>query len=411
MVVVTAGTAGPHKVLLISGKQSSVSQPGYNRPISVVLPSSSSPASSDSDSNSSTGPPIRKRQRLTHLSPEEKALRRKLKNRVAAQTARDRKKAKMGELEQQVLELELENQKLHIENRLLREKSSGLLTENEELRQRLGLDTLDSKETVQSLLSNGNEAGLGIGSSESAALRLRVSAAGAGPAVPKSEDFSMDTDGSDTTDHESDLLMGILDILDPELFLKSCEEECQEPQVLLVGGGDPIPATTPASLGAPSIKLEALNELIHFDHIYTKPVEVVGDGGQRDDDEESDDEYEEEEEEEEEEEAEIEEKSVEAAFDVADVVVVVEEETVCVKDEPEEVVIPSCDAQSAVDDFFSGASPPALGGLDKEACLADTYSDSGYEGSPSPFSDMSSSLCSESTWDDMFANELFPQLI
>lgn len=43
----------------------------------------------------------------------------------------------------------LQNQKLHIENRLLREKSSGLLTENEELRQRLGLDTLDSKEKVR----------------------------------------------------------------------------------------------------------------------------------------------------------------------------------------------------------------------------------------------------------------------
>uniref|UniRef100_A0A671XC42 X-box-binding protein 1 n=1 Tax=Sparus aurata TaxID=8175 RepID=A0A671XC42_SPAAU len=177
MVVVTAGTGGTHKVLLISGKQtgsSGGSQPGYSRPISVVLPSSASPASSDSDSNSSAGPPIRKRQRLTHLSPEEKALRRKLKNRVAAQTARDRKKAKMGELEQQVLELELENQKLHIENRLLREKTSGLLTENEELRQRLCLDTLDTKEKVQCLLSTGNEAGLGIGSSESAALRLCV---------------------------------------------------------------------------------------------------------------------------------------------------------------------------------------------------------------------------------------------
>uniref|UniRef100_A0A3Q4A9R0 X-box-binding protein 1 n=1 Tax=Mola mola TaxID=94237 RepID=A0A3Q4A9R0_MOLML len=171
MVVVAPGTGGAHKVLLISGKQagsSGGSHAGFSRPISVVLPSATSPASSDSDSNSSAGPPVRKRQRLTHLSPEEKALRRKLKNRVAAQTARDRKKAKMGELEQQVLELELENQKLHIENRLLREKTNGLLVENEELRQRLSLDTLDSKEKVRF------PSGLGIGSSESAALRLRV---------------------------------------------------------------------------------------------------------------------------------------------------------------------------------------------------------------------------------------------
>ncbi|XP_051279859.1 LOW QUALITY PROTEIN: X-box-binding protein 1 [Dicentrarchus labrax] len=393
MVVVAAGTGGAHKVLLISGKQtgsSNGSQTGYSRPISVVLPSPASQASSDSDSNSSAGPPIRKRQRLTHLSPEEKALRRKLKNRVAAQTARDRKKAKMGELEQQVLELELENQKLYIENRLLREKTSGLLTENEELRQRLGLDTLDSKEKVQGLLSTGNEAGLGIGSSESAALRLCVSAAGAGPAVPKSEDLSMDTDSSDSTDNESDLLLGILDILDPELFLKSCEQECQEPQVQLVGGGNPVPATTPATLGSPSVKLEALNELIHFDHIYTKPVEEVSSGQCSDSESEED------------------EKIVEANFPVNEVVVV-EEETVCIKDEPEEVVIPSCNSQ--VDDFFSVSPPPALSGLDKEACLADTYSDSGYEGSPSPFSGMSSPLCSESSWEDMFANELFPQLI
>ncbi|KAL7392478.1 hypothetical protein ABVT39_025310 [Epinephelus coioides] len=371
MVVVAAGTGGSHKVLLISGKQtgsSNGSQSGFNRPISVVLPSSASPASSDSDSNSSAGPPIRKRQRLTHLSPEEKALRRKLKNRVAAQTARDRKKAKMGELEQQVLELELENQKLHIENRLLREKSTGLMTENEELRQRLGLDTLDSKEEVQGLLSTGNDAGFGIGSSESAALRLRV------------------------PPQQSDLLLGILDILDPELFLKSCEQECQEPQVLLVGGGNPVPAAAPATLGAPSVKLEALNELIHFDHIYTKPVEEVSSGQYNDS------------------ESDTEEKIDGAAFPVVDVVVV-EEETVCIKDEPEEVVIPSCDRNSQVTDFFSETSSPALNGLDKEACLADTYSDSGYEGSPSPFSDMSSPLCSESTWDDMFANELFPQLI
>lgn len=201
----------------------------------------------------------------------------------------------------------------------------------------------------------------------------------------------MDTDSPDSTDNESDLLLGILDILDPELFLKSCEQECQEPQVQLVGGGNPVPPTTPAALGSPSVKLEALNELIHFDHIYTKPVEEVS-GGQSSDSE-----------------SDSEEKIDMATFHVDEVVV--EEETVCVKDEPQEVVIPSCNGQNQVDDLFSAAPSPALRGLDKEASLAETYSDSGYEGSPSPFSDMSSPLCSESSWEDMFANELFPQLI
>ncbi|KAM6943741.1 LOW QUALITY PROTEIN: X-box-binding protein 1 [Lycodopsis pacificus] len=393
MVVVTAGTAGPHKVLLISGKQT-----GYNRPISVVLPSSS-PASSDSESNCSAGPPIRKRQRLTHLSPEEKALRRKLKNRVAAQTARDRKKAKMGELEQQVLEMELENQKLHIENRLLREKSSGLLTENEELRQRLGLDTLDSKEKVQVLLSTGNDAGLGIGSSESAALRLRV---------PPQQVQAQQSPNLKTSQWiQMVLTLQTMSLICSWAFWTSLTQSCSSSPVnrsarsrrccWSEGGTQYLPPHL--HLWGPHVKLEALNELIHFDHIYTKPVEEVGAGGQRDDPE-SDTE---------------EEKSDEVTdfpvTDDDDDDVVVEEETVCVKDEPEEVVIPGCDAHSPLDDFFAGISPAALGGLDKEACLADTYSDSGYEGSLSPFSDMSSPLCSESTWDDMFANELFPQLI
>lgn len=187
------------------------------------------------------------------------------------------------------------------------------------------------------------------------------------------------------------MLLGILDILDPELFLRSCEQECQEPQVQLVGGGNAVPATAPATLGSPSVKLEALNELIHFDHIYTKPVEEVSSGQCSNL------------------ESNAEEKIDDATFPITEVVV--EEETVCVKDEPEEVVIPNCNSHSQMDDFFSGASSPALSSLDKEACLADTYSDSGYEGSPSPFSDMSSPLCSKSSWDDMFANELFPQLI
>jgi len=79
----------------------------------------------------------RKRRRLTHLSQEEKQLRRKLKNRVAAQTARDRKKNLMSDLEIKVAELEQENRKLAKENLVLKSESGTLLRQNEELKGRL----------------------------------------------------------------------------------------------------------------------------------------------------------------------------------------------------------------------------------------------------------------------------------
>lgn len=98
---------------------------------------------------------------------------------MAAQSARDRKKARMTELEQQVVELEeevwgwgaggagggrgrrcgllpdssLQNQKLLLENRLLREKTCSLALENQELRCRLGLGALKTEEESESEVS------------------------------------------------------------------------------------------------------------------------------------------------------------------------------------------------------------------------------------------------------------------
>lgn len=189
-------------------------------------------------------------------------------------------------------------------------------------------------------------------------------------------------------------MLGILDIIEPELFLKEAQEPNPTEQLLLVGSAsDSLPAPSSEAVGAAPIKLEALNELIQFDHIYTKPVEEEeekeGDANMAD-----------------------EQDAVVFSSSSEDEEVEVEVETVSIKDEPEDMIIPVTESDSiGVDDFLSEASP-SFGGYDKTTYLmSDAYSDSGYERSPSPFSDMSSPLCSDSAWEDMFANELFPQLI
>lgn len=167
-------------------------------------------------------------------------------------------------------------------------------------------------------------------------------------------------------------------------------QEGHQQLVLSGGAGEQVPASPPAPMGPAPAKLEALNELIHFDHIYTKPAEVASEESICDVKPEADPEC--------------------VAFSADDEEIEVEVQTVFVKDEPEDVVIPTTDeSPNGVDDFLSDAS--SFNDFEKTSYLTDAYSDSGYERSPSPFSNISSPLCCESSWEDMFASELFPQLI
>ncbi|XP_023941798.1 X-box-binding protein 1 [Bicyclus anynana] len=78
-------------------------------------------------------PPSRKR-RLDHLTWEEKMQRKKLKNRVAAQTSRDRKKAKMDEMESRIQHFMDKNDRLIAEVENLKAMNERLLSENAALR-------------------------------------------------------------------------------------------------------------------------------------------------------------------------------------------------------------------------------------------------------------------------------------
>lgn len=85
------------------------------------------PSTVTSDDDDSGEGPVRKRANLDHLTPEEKMMRRKLKNRVAAQNARDKKRTKMDDIEIKLKELEEANAKLLLENESLRALNERLM--------------------------------------------------------------------------------------------------------------------------------------------------------------------------------------------------------------------------------------------------------------------------------------------
>ncbi|XP_067628544.1 X-box-binding protein 1 [Eurosta solidaginis] len=112
-----------------------------------------------SDDNSFA--PRGKKRRLDHLTWEEKIQRKKLKNRVAAQTSRDRKKARMEEMDREIDELTqrteiLQNkcESLQSINESLLEKNQKLDLEVELLRQQLKEVQEQQKQQQEQLTSN-----------------------------------------------------------------------------------------------------------------------------------------------------------------------------------------------------------------------------------------------------------------
>jgi len=108
---------------------------------SLKRPSSSGDSTYGTDSEegssiheNSDSKPVRKRANLDHLSQEEKLMRRKLKNRVAAQNARDKKRVKMEDMETDVERLRAHTKALEARNAQLVSENERLVAENERLR-------------------------------------------------------------------------------------------------------------------------------------------------------------------------------------------------------------------------------------------------------------------------------------
>jgi hypothetical protein len=85
----------------------------------------------EDDDMDSEHQPVRKRANLDHMTSEEKMMRRKLKNRVAAQNARDKKRVKMDDMEDKIKRLEEENKRMQEKNQQLLEFNNRLTKENE----------------------------------------------------------------------------------------------------------------------------------------------------------------------------------------------------------------------------------------------------------------------------------------
>lgn len=159
--VILSDSNKTNKILVNDKIQIAKSKPmaavvGCKRPAEPEPCLSPSIKSEEDEDDEICGTPMRKRANLDHLSPEERLQRRKLKNRVAAQNARDKKKAQTEEMEKLIDQMRAEKEKLAEENARLQAfnthlqlENASLLEENKDYKQKLGIISQEQTETQQ----------------------------------------------------------------------------------------------------------------------------------------------------------------------------------------------------------------------------------------------------------------------
>merc|ERR1711944_32729 len=159
--VILSDSNKTNKILVNDKIQIAKSKPmaavvGCKRPAEPEPCLSPSIKSEEDEDDEICGTPMRKRANLDHLSPEERLQKRKLKNRVAAQNARDKKKAQTEEMEKLIEDMRAEKQKFAEENARLQAfntqlqiENASLLKENKEYKQKLGLVTVKGSDIHQ----------------------------------------------------------------------------------------------------------------------------------------------------------------------------------------------------------------------------------------------------------------------
>merc|ERR1712122_336821 len=137
--VILSDSNKTNKILVNDKIQIAKSKPmaavvGCKRPAEPEPCLSPSIKSEEDEDDEICGTPMRKRANLDHLSPEERLQRRKLKNRVAAQNARDKKRVKMEDMEAELLRLKNHAKSLENKNAQLVGENQRLVAENDRLR-------------------------------------------------------------------------------------------------------------------------------------------------------------------------------------------------------------------------------------------------------------------------------------